>query len=229
VCVASHPQTPLDDSQWYCLLLCVHPPSPPTCGNHVCVCLPLLQLTDITNLTAKINETLNPVMDQVDSALADIESANTSIRNSNVPQYIQQVDDGQVCAAQVAALLCVAFVACPTWFLSYYYKLKLGYPCIGATRVHGGWGWAFVQLTSPSEGAPDVRWWSRGVVALLPLAFFLAWIKLDGIHACWHVFAVGFAEQDRMNSSLVAFNIDDFNAKLTSIGSTSTSIDVTIS
>ncbi len=69
------------------------PAHPPPIPSHFGVAW---QLKDITTLTAKINETLNPVMDQVDQALAEIDSANISLHNSNVPLYIGQVDDGQV-------------------------------------------------------------------------------------------------------------------------------------
>ncbi len=43
-----------------------------------------------------LNKTLNPVVEQANSALDDIVSINVSLRTSNIPAYITQVDSSKV-------------------------------------------------------------------------------------------------------------------------------------
>jgi hypothetical protein len=60
----------------------------------------------LVNLTATVNDTLSPTIAQVDLALVNIDSANTSLRNSNVQQYVDQVDQGVVRNGTVTVMQC---------------------------------------------------------------------------------------------------------------------------
>jgi hypothetical protein len=54
------------------------------------------QISGVLDLVPSLNKTLNPVVEQANSALDDIVSINVSLRTSNIPAYITQVDSSKV-------------------------------------------------------------------------------------------------------------------------------------
>ena len=54
------------------------------------------QISNITDLVPKLNTTLNPVLDQVDSAITNVDSVNNTIQTTNISSYLAQVDSSKV-------------------------------------------------------------------------------------------------------------------------------------
>lgn len=53
-------------------------------------------ISGVTNLGSKINDTLSPAIEQVNSALSEISTANTTMMSYNVSQYLIDVTNAQV-------------------------------------------------------------------------------------------------------------------------------------
>ena len=61
-----------------------------------CSCVAVWQISNITDLVPKLNTTLNPVLDQVNSAITNVDSVNNTIQTTNISSYLAQVDSSKV-------------------------------------------------------------------------------------------------------------------------------------
>jgi hypothetical protein len=84
-----------------------HPPPPPACNltppSHLCVAMlgaTCDQISSITNLTASLNETLAPIVSQVDDAIIDIDAAMVTLAGVDIPARILKADDAVVGATR---------------------------------------------------------------------------------------------------------------------------------
>ena len=68
----------------------------------------------MTDLEPKLNDTLNPVIEQVNTALAEVDTVNNTIHSTNVSSYVAQVDDSKVCGSSDVVCVSCRPLGCDT-------------------------------------------------------------------------------------------------------------------